>query len=91
MLCFDQESSTYHSANLREGTGNYVYCNPIPMLQTGISFKRLSGGHNKCPVFNHTHVPQAAIRPLALVGPADEMQQDCSLKRNISKVYAWSI
>ena len=45
----------YHSAYLRDGTGigvqYYIYCSPIPMLQTGIGFKALRGGHKKCPGF----------------------------------------
>ena len=39
----------YYSAYLRDGTGigvqYYIYCSPIPMLQTGIGFKALRGGH----------------------------------------------
>ena len=45
----------YHGAYLRDGTGvgvqYYIYCSPILMLQTGIGFKALRGGHEKCPGF----------------------------------------
>ena len=64
--------SAYHSAYLREGTGigeqYYIYCSPIPMLQIGIGFEGLRGGHKKCPVFNRTHVARVAIGPFALSG-----------------------
>ena len=35
------------------------------MLQTGIGFEALRGGHKKCPVFNRTHVARAAVEPSA--------------------------
>ena len=62
--------SAYHSSYLREGTGigdqYYIYCSPISMLQTGIGFEGLGGGHKKCPALNRTHVARVAIGPLAL-------------------------
>ena len=64
--------SAYHSAYLREGTGigeqYYIYCSPIPILQIGIGFEGLRGGHKKCPAFNRTHVARVAIGPFTLSG-----------------------
>ena len=45
-----------------------LYCSPIPILQIGIGFEGLRGGHKKCPAFNRTHVARVAIGPFTLSG-----------------------
>ena len=35
------------------------------MLQTGIGFEALRGGHKKCSGFNRTYIARAAIEPPA--------------------------
>ena len=37
----------------------YIYCSPIPMLQTGIGFVALRGGHKKCSTVNRTYLARA--------------------------------
>ena len=80
----------YHSAYLREGTGigdqYYIYCSPIPMLQNGIGFEGLRGGHKECPVFNRTHVARVATDPSHLAGSVDGTRRVCSLRLDISRV-----
>ena len=49
----------------------YIYCSPIPMLQTGISFVALRVGRKKCSTVNHAYLARAARRRLAL----DELYQ----------------
>ena len=77
----------YHSAYLRDGTGIGVqyctYCSPIPMLQTGISFKALRGGHKKCPGFKRTYIAQPRLDFPRAASSVDKMQNDCNLKRGI--------
>ena len=38
------------------------------MLQTGIGFETLRGGHKKCSGFNRAYIARAAIRPFACSG-----------------------
>ena len=55
----------------------YIYCRPIPMLQTGIGLVVLRVGHKKCSTVNRTYLAWAARRPLAAL----------TAKRDITSAY----
>ena len=81
----------YYSAYLCDRTGigvqYYIYCSPIPMLQTGVGFKALRGGTknalgSSAPT---SHGPRSDLRRAA--SSVDKTRNDCSLKRGISRLH----
>ena len=86
-----QRTEYYYSAYLRNGTGigvqYYIYCSPIPVLQTGIGLKALRGGHKNALGSSAPTSRRQQSDVLRAASSVDKSQSDCNLKRGISRLH----